>query len=242
MDIAGKTILITGANRGIGQALLREALNRGARRVYAGTRSTLPDTDPRVTPLKVDVTDEAAIERAASELPELDLLINNAGVAIRGELSDLGQLQRQFDVNALGPLRMTLAFLPLLIRSKGSIVNILSMTSIAAFPQLPGYSMSKAAALSLTQSLRALLAPKGVTVYGVIPGLVDTDMTRGFDITKDSPEAVAEAIFAGLERGEEEVFPDSTSRSFEDGWRSGVSKALERYINDHLMDNAQQPS
>jgi short-subunit dehydrogenase len=119
---------------------------------------------------------------------------------------------------------VTQAFLPALIRSRGAIVNNLSLSAVAAVPLMPAYSVSKAAAFSLTQSLRTLLAGRGVSVHAVLMGPVDTDMTRGLDIPKSSPESVARGIFDGVENGEEEIFPDSMSAS----WRSGAAKALER--------------
>ena len=148
-------------------------------------------------------------------------------------------IQKQLDINLLGLLKVTQAFSPLLIRSKGAIVNILSLTSIAPVPVQPSYSISKAAALSLTQSLRGLLSRQGVGVHAVILGSIDTDMNRGFDGPKASPESAAVGIFDGLENGEEDIFPDPTSRSIADGWRAGVAKALERRINAVVLEGAQ---
>jgi NAD(P)-dependent dehydrogenase (short-subunit alcohol dehydrogenase family) len=239
MNIAEKTVLITGANRGIGEALVKEALNRGAKKVFAGTRSALPNTDPRVTAMTLDVTNASQIRRAVDEVAALDVLINNAGIAIPDDLTDLDVVQKHLNVNLLGMVKVTQAFLPLLIRSKGAIVNILSMTSVAAYPILPSYSISKAAALSLTQSLRALLKRQGVSVHAVLPGSVDTDMTRGYDLPKVSPESAAAGIFDGVEEGEEDIFPDPTSRTLADGWRAGVAKALERRINAVVLEGAQ---
>ena len=116
----------------------------------------------------------------------------------------------------------------LLTRSRGAIVNVLSLAAVAALPFTPTYSISKAAALSLTQSLRALFARRGVRVHAVLTGPVDTDMTRGLDIPKASPESVARAIFDGVEKEEEDIFPDPMSESIAESWRSGVAKALER--------------
>ena len=239
MNITEKTVLITGANRGIGAALVKEALNRGAKRVFAGTRGALPNTDPRVTALTLDVTNASQIQRAVDEVGALDILINNAGIGIADDLTDLDAIQKHLDVNLLGLVKVTQAFLPLLIRSKGAVVNILSMTSIAPVPVLPGYSISEAAALSLTQSLRALLARQEVGVHGVILGAIDTDMSRDFDVPKVSPESAAVGIFDGLENGEEDIFPDPTSRPLADGWRTGVAKALERRINAVVLEGAQ---
>jgi short-subunit dehydrogenase len=120
------------------------------------------------------------------------------------------------------------AFLPLLVRSRGAIVNALSVAALAPLPIISSYSISKAAALSLTQALRALLAGRGVSVHALLIGPVDTDMNRGFEIPKSSPESVAKGILDGLERGEEDIFPDPMSQTLADGWRNGVAKGLER--------------
>ena len=228
MNIADKTILITGASRGIGRAIVDEALRRGAKRVYAGTRGPLAHADPRVTALTLDVTSAGDIERAAASIGSLDVLVNNAGIAPYDDLSNPEVLERIFAVNLFGVLNVTRAFLPLLKRSRGAIVNHLSLVALAALPLIPAYSISKAAALNLTQSLRALLAGDGVGVYGVVLGPVDTDMNRGLDIPKATTESAARGIFDGLERGEEEIFPDPASQSVADGWRNGAAKALER--------------
>jgi len=228
MNIANKTVLITGANRGIGRALVDEALRRGAKRVYAGTRSGLQNSDKRVTPLTLDVTSISQIQRAASEVGSLDDLINNAGVAIYDDLSKSDVIEQHLAVNFLGWFRVTRAFLPLLRRSKGAIVNNLSLAALAPLPVIPAYSISKAAAFSMTQSLRALLTGQGVTVHAVFLGPIDTDMTRGFEIPKASPETAALGIFDGLENGEEDIFPDPGSQPMADGWRNGVTKGLER--------------
>ena len=228
MNIENKTVLITGANRGIGRALVNEALRRGAKRVYAGTRGALQDADKRVMPLTLDVTNISQIQRAADEVESLDLLINNAGIAIYDDLSNLEVIEQHLAVNFLGLLKVTHAFLPLLRRSKGAVVNNLSLAGLAALPVIPSYSISKAAAFNMTQSLRAMLAGQGVTVHAVVLGPIDTDMNRGFEIPKASPESAAQGIFDGLEKGEEEIFPDPASQSIAANWRTGVLKALER--------------
>jgi NAD(P)-dependent dehydrogenase (short-subunit alcohol dehydrogenase family) len=228
MNVTDKTVLITGANRGIGKALVDEALRRRAKKVYAGMRSLVQHPDKRVTPLTLDVTSASQIQQAVGAVNALDVLINNAGIAIYDDLSNLDALEQTFAVNFLGLLKVTNAFLPLLKRSKGAVVNNLSLAGLAPLPIIPSYSTSKAAALNLTQSLRALLAAQGVTVHAVILGPVDTDMNRGFNIPKVSTESAATGIFDGLEKGEEEIFPDPASQSIAEAWRSGVSKALER--------------
>jgi NAD(P)-dependent dehydrogenase (short-subunit alcohol dehydrogenase family) len=228
MNIANKAVMITGANRGIGRALVNEALRRGAKRVYAGTRGALTIADERVTPLTLDVTSVEQIQRAVGEVDTLDVLINNAGIALYDDLSGFDAIEQHLAVNLFGAFHVTRATLPLLKRSKGAIVNNLSLVALAPLPVVPAYSISKAAAFNMTQSLRALLAGQGVTVHGVFLGPVDTDMTRGFEIPKVSPESVAEGIFDGLENGEADIFPDPASQSIAEGWRTGVAKAFER--------------
>ena len=238
MNIANKKILITGANRGIGLALVTEAHRRGANRVYAGTRGALQNGDERVTPLTLDVTSDSQIQRAVDEVDTLDILINNAGVAIYDDLSKLDVIEKHLAVNFHGPLRVTHAFLPLLKRSKGAIVNNLSLAALAPLPVIPAYSLSKAAAFNMTQSLRAFLAGQGVTVHAVFLGPVDTDMTRGFEIPKSSAETAARGIVDGLERGDDEIFPDPVSQSVAESWRSGAAKALERQFAAFVQPSA----
>jgi NAD(P)-dependent dehydrogenase (short-subunit alcohol dehydrogenase family) len=228
MTIENKTVLVTGANRGIGQALVEEALRRGAKRAYAGTRQPLVHPDPRVTPLTLDVTNDAQIQAAAEQVESLDMLINNAGVAPYDDLTDRRTVEEALAVNLFGPYGMIQAFLPRLTRSRGAIVNNVSLMALAPLPITPSYAISKAAAFNMTQSLRALLAGQGVTVHAVLTGPTDTDMTRGFEIPKASPESVARAIFDGVENGEEDIFPDPMSAAMAEGWRRGAVKAMER--------------
>jgi len=225
MTIADKTVLVTGANRGIGQALVEEALNRGVKRVYAGTRQPLAHPDGRVTPLILDVTSAPQTQAAAEGVGSLDILINNAGLAFYDDLSDRAALEQHLAVNLYGPYGVIQAFLPLLTRSRGAIVNVLSDAALAALPIIPAYSISKAAAFSLTQSLRALLAGRGVRVHAVIAGPVDTDMSRDLDAPKASPESVARAIFDAVENGEEDIFPDPASQTWP---RAGVAARARR--------------
>jgi NAD(P)-dependent dehydrogenase (short-subunit alcohol dehydrogenase family) len=228
MNIEKKTVLVTGGNRGIGRALVDEALRRGAKRVYAGTRGALHPIDERVTAVTLDVTNAVQIQAAVEKVDELDVLINNAGVAIDDDLSKLDVIEQHLAVNFLGALKVTQAFLPLLKRSKGAIVNNLSLAALAAVPVIPAYSISKAAAFNMTQSLRAFLAGEGVTVHAVILGPIDTDMNRGFEIPKASAETAAQGIFDGLEKDEQDIFPDPVSQSLAEGWRTGALKELER--------------
>lgn len=228
MTIEGKTVLVTGAGRGIGRALVEEALARGAARVYAGTRQPVEHPDGRVTPLILDITSPEQIREAAGQVESLDILINNAGVFLYDDLSDRAALERHLAVNFYGTYDVTQAFLPALIRSRGAIVHIGTIAALAPIPLTPAYSVSKAAAFNLVQSLRILLAGQGVRVHAVLSGPVDTNMVRDLDVPKSSPESVARAIFNGIDDGEEDIFPDPFSQALADGWRTGVAKALER--------------
>jgi len=233
MTIEGKTVLVTGANRGIGRALVDEVLSRGASRVYAGTRTPLSHTDGRVVPLTLDVTDRAQIRSAVEQVESLDILVSNAGVSLGGEL-DRAVIEQHLAVNLFGTLDVIQAFLPLVIDARGAVVSVLSLAAVAAVPFDPNYSISKGASLSLLQVLRGQLAPRGVSVHAVLPGPVDTDMTRHLDLPKTSAESVAQAIVDGLERGDEEIFPDPMSAAIADGWSGGVVKALERQFASYV--------
>lgn len=224
----GKRILVTGANRGLGQALVNEALRRGAELVYAAARQPFTHPDDRVTPVIIDVTDPAQIQAAAEQVESLDILINNAGVSLPDDLSDRAPLERHLAVNLFGAWGVTEAFLPSLTQSRGRIVNVVSIGAFAAVPVLPAYSISKAAAFSLTQSLRALLAGRGVKVHAVMPGPIDTDMVRDLPVPKTAPESVARGIFDGVENAEEEIFPDPVSEMMAQSWRTSAAKELER--------------
>jgi len=228
MNITGKTILITGTNRGLGKSLVEEALRRGAKRVYAGARGPMGHADKRVTPLTLDITNAAQIQEAVEKVTSLDILINNASIALSDNVSDRTAIEQHLAVVFFGTYDLTQAFLPLLTRARGAIVNVLSLAALAALPVVPPYSIAKAASFSLTQSLRALLAGQGVSVHAVLPGPIDTEMSRSLDIPKASPESVARAIFDGVETGEEEIFPDPMSESLAESWRSGAVKELER--------------
>jgi NAD(P)-dependent dehydrogenase (short-subunit alcohol dehydrogenase family) len=157
-------------------------------------------------------------------------LINNAGLALDDDLTDRSTLQRHLAVNLFGTYDVIQAFLPMLARSGGSIVNNLSVNALAPLPLIPAYSVSKAAAFSLTQSLRVVLAGQGVRVHAVLTGPVDTDMTRGLDIPKAATQSVAQGIFDGLESDADEIFPDPMSRSLIQRWNAGAAKLLEAAV------------
>jgi NAD(P)-dependent dehydrogenase (short-subunit alcohol dehydrogenase family) len=225
---AGKTVLVTGANRGLGQALVDEALKRDAQRVYAAARQPLTHPDERVTPVTLDVTDETQLQQAVRQVASLDVLINNAGVAINDDLSERAVLEQHLAVNLFGPWSVTQAFLPLLSRANGVVVNVLSTAAAAAVPIIPSYSISKAASWSMSQSLRALLAPRGVSVHAVLAGPMDTDMSRELQVPKASTKSVARAIFDAVQAGEDDIFPDPMSATLAESWRAGAVKAMER--------------
>lgn len=227
ITIAGKSVLVTGASRGIGRALVEEALRRGATRVYAAARHPVAHPDERVTSVTLDVTDAEQVQLAAASVESTDVLINNAGVQPLDDLSDPAVFERALAVNLFGTYRVTQAFLPVLTRSRGTIVNNVSLSALAPVPFAPGYSISKAAMFSLTQSLRMLLARHGVSVHSVLTGPTDTEMTRGLDIPKATPASVARAIFDGIENGDEDIFPDVLSQALAEGWRGGVAKQFE---------------
>jgi NAD(P)-dependent dehydrogenase (short-subunit alcohol dehydrogenase family) len=226
--LAGRSVLVTGANRGLGAALVAEALRRGARRVYAGTRQRLSLSDDRVVPLRLDVTDAAQIDAASRAIDRLDLLVNNAGLGLFEDLTDAAVLRDHLAVNLHGPHAVTRAVLPQLADSAGAVVNVLSIAALAPLPVMPAYSISKAAAFSLTQAQRALFAGRGVRVFAVLAGPIDTDMTRDLQIPKSEPADVARGIYDGVLDGREEIFPDPMAAALEPDWQAGPLKALER--------------
>jgi NAD(P)-dependent dehydrogenase (short-subunit alcohol dehydrogenase family) len=239
VHIPGTTALVTGANRGIGRALVEALLHRGATRVYAAARrpETLADLvagfGDRVAPLRLDVTRPGEVRAAAAAAEDTRLLINNAGIVakIGGELTDaawIAAAREEFEVNVLGAWSLTQAFAPGLARHSGSaVVNISSVVGLVTLPAVASYSASKAALHSLTQATRALLVPQGIQVLGVYPGPIDTDMAKPFEIAKTSASDAADAILDGLEAGQEEIFPDPMARDVGELFMRDP-KALER--------------
>ena len=185
--------------------------------------------DKRVTTVALDVTDEAQVQIAADSVDALDVLVNNAGLMRFDDLGDRAVLEEHLAVNLFGPHATTRAFLPQLTQSRGAVVNVLSLAGLASLPITPAYSISKAAALSLTQAQRALLSRRRHRgCHAVLAGPVDTDMSRELDIPKATPESVARAIFDGVAAGEEDIFPDPLSATLAPSWTTGTIKALER--------------
>jgi len=237
MKISGSTAVVTGANRGIGRALVDALLARGAAKVYAAVRD--PDSvkdlaagDPRVVPTALDLTDHEQIARAADRASDATLLINNGGsLNFADPLSgDLGAIHTDIVTNFVGPLVTAREFVPVLERNGGgAIVNVLSLVVFGPVPAMGGYSASKAAAASVTQALRAQLREREISVYGVFPGAVDTDMIRDLEIPKTSPADVATAILDGIEAGEENILPDPMAQGGYKAWRDDPS-AFERQM------------
>jgi NAD(P)-dependent dehydrogenase (short-subunit alcohol dehydrogenase family) len=231
MQLQNKTVLVTGANRGIGESLVTELLKCDVKRIYAGARNPdgVPDfNDSRVIPVGLDITDRVRVQALATEVGDVDVLINNAGALAFGSLltSPLELIQRDLDTNYFGTLNMVRAFAPVIEAKGGAIVNVLTLVSLASMAGIGGYSASKAAAFSLTQAIRAELKARGVAVFGVYPGAVDTDMIAGMEIPKTSPRDVARNIVAGLQEGTEDIFPDPMARQLGQLWATNP-KALE---------------
>ena len=231
MHIDNATALVTGANGGIGRALVQALLDAGARRVYAAARNpdSVASADPRVVKLRLDVTDAASVAALAAAAPDVTLAINNAGALDVGgplEASE-GSIERLFAVNFFGPLRVARALAPALESNRGALVNVLTIVALASMPALAGYNASKAAAWSMTQSLRGTLAARGVAVHAVFPGPIDTEMAAAITLPKTSPQDAAQAILAGIAAGEEDIFPDPMSRQVYAGWKAD-HKAIEK--------------
>jgi NAD(P)-dependent dehydrogenase (short-subunit alcohol dehydrogenase family) len=216
MNLTGSVALVTGANRGLGARLVAELLSAGAAKVYATARTpgAVAAADPRVRTLALDVTDPASVTAAAAAAPDVTVLVNNAGVLAFGSAldGDLASFERDLRTNYLGTLRVTRAFVPALERNApAAVVNVLTVIALAPVGSMAGYSASKAAAHSMTQSFRRELRDRGITVLGAYPGGIDTDMLAGVEIDKAAPEVVAQRIVAGLAAGETVVFPDDVS-------------------------------
>ncbi len=223
MQINGSVALVTGANRGLGRALVDVLLEAGAERVYATARD--PQTvrvHERITAVGLDVTDRAAIEQLAATATDVNLLINNAGTAAFASAlaANRDDVAHEFAVNFTGVYDMIRAFTPVLAAHQGAIINVLSLLSYAPAPSMAGYSASKAAAHSLTLALRPALADAGVSVHGAFPGGIDTDMLAGVDTTKTDPRTVARAIIDGVGAGSLDIYPDPTSAQMGKLWLS----------------------
>lgn len=221
MNIQHATVLVTGANRGLGAEFARQAVARGAKKVYAAARDPGTVTIEGVEAVRLDVTDAAQVAALAAVLGEVDIVINNAGVANTGGLlgaESADTLRWMLETNVFGVLNMSQAFAPVLGRhGGGAFVNVLSIASWKSSPVLAGYAVTKAAAWSLTNGVRDALRAQGTQVVGVHVGLIDTDLTRGFDMPKLSPATVVARTFAALEAGDSEVLVDEATQQVKRG-------------------------
>lgn len=210
LRLGGVTALVTGASGGIGRAIVAALLARGARRVYAASRHPdLSMQDPRVRPIRLDITDAAQVDAAAAIAGDVQLVINNAGINRNRPLigaPDLVAAREEMETNYFGTLAMCRAFAPVLARQRpGAIVNVLSIAARVGLPFMGSLCASKAAALRLTECVRAELAAQGTQVLAVLPSAVDTAMTVGLNIPKLRPEQVAAALLDGIESGADTV-------------------------------------
>ena len=237
MNLNDKTALVSGANRGIGRALVDALLQRGVAKVYAAARDpgSLPAyDDQRVVGMRLDIRDADQIVQAAEFAKDVDLLINNAGTAAFASLvkSPRDQIKHDMDTNYYGTLDMIRAFVPILeTKEDAGIVNLVTIAAFVNFPSLGGYSASKAALFSLSQGVRMELAPKGIAVHTVNPGPIDTDMAKDLDMEKATPESAVENILNGLENGEADIFPDDGGRQMFDVWSNNY-RDLEQMVAD----------
>ncbi len=221
MKIENAVVLVTGANRGIGQAFARELLARGARKVYAGARDPASVSLPGVQALRLDVNSAADVAAAAAQAPDVTLVVNNAGIAQPGGFlaADSEEVtRRMFETNVFGLLRVTRAFAPILAaHGGGGLLNVLSVAAWVNGGELAAYSASKSAAWSMTNALRHELAAQKTQVLGLHMAYVDTDLTRGFDVPKSSPEAIVARALDGLEAGADEVLADELTLQVKQG-------------------------
>jgi NAD(P)-dependent dehydrogenase (short-subunit alcohol dehydrogenase family) len=215
MNIEGAVVLVTGANRGLGAEYVRQLLDRGAAKVYAGARSPESVKSSGAIPIKLDVTNAADIEAAVAQCNDLTMLINNAGVVIGSRVladDSLENAKAEFETNVWGPMNLSMAFAPILAANGGgAIVNVLSAVSWMSIKEVATYAMSKSAAWSLTNALRLELARQGTLVVAVHPAFIDTDMAAGVDMPKTSPQQVVERTLDGVVAGLPEVLADDTS-------------------------------
>ena len=219
--IKGSVVLITGAAGTIAKALIAELKARGAAKIYATARdiSELSAVEG-VVPLGMDVTSDADVAKAVSAAGDVTLLINNAGINHNTSFMtapDLVIAREEIEINYLGPLRVTKAFAPVLIKNKGVVLTLLTILSRVSLPFMGSYCASKAAGLSLIQGLRGELLPKGVRVVAALPGAIDTPMTAMLTIPKMTTADAAKEIFDGFEAGEEEIYVGDMARGLAQG-------------------------
>lgn len=215
MQIEGSIALVTGGNRGLGKAFVQALLDAGARKVYVGARKLIETDDPRIQPIKLDVTSQEDIQAAAQAYQDVNILINNAGVAYIGsslEAASLDDARQEIETNYLGILALSRAFAPILKQNGGgALVNMLSVASWFSNPVLGSYGASKAAAWSITNSIRIELRAQGTLVTGVHAGFIETEMASAIPGPKARPQDIAQATIEGILADREEVLADERS-------------------------------
>jgi NAD(P)-dependent dehydrogenase (short-subunit alcohol dehydrogenase family) len=221
MNIKDQVVFVTGASRGLGLAFAHEAISRGAKKVYAGVRNVSSFSYEGITPIELDVTSQASIDKAAAACPDVTVLVNNAGIAkLNGGALDeniVEMTQELMETNFYGVVRMSKAFAPTLVKNGGgAILNVLSDATWFAIPMLAAYATSKSAAWSFTNSLRLTLKEKGTRVVALHVGFLDTDMTKGFDMPKTQPAVVAQRVYDGLAEGLDEVLADVGTKAIKE--------------------------
>lgn len=212
-SLSGRTVLVTGANGGLGEQFVTQAIERGATKVYAAARTPKDWSEARIVPLALDITDPDAVARAAAAAPDVDLVVNNAGIAPAGDYitGPEDELRRIFETNFFGTLRVANAFAPVLAANGGgTLLNILSTSAWVSVPT--AYGASKAAMWSATNALRLVLEPHGTQVTGLLVGMIDTPMSSRWDVPKVSAASVVTQAYDGIVDGALEVLADDESR------------------------------
>lgn len=223
MDLNGLNVLVTGANRGLGRALVDALEEAGVTKIYGAARNpeSLKEISEIVIPIELDVTENASVRDAAQIASDCDLVINNAGVLTFGDIMSVheAQIRQEFEVNFYGLLRVAKEFAQVMDnRGGGALVNVLTLLSLASMPGMAAYNASKAAAWSVHLSLRATLEAKNISLHGVFPGAIDTDMLAAVEMAKASPQDVAKEIIHGLQNDAEDIFPDAMSQQVYAAW------------------------
>jgi len=229
-----KTVLLTGANGGLGQAFVREILQQEPMKVYCSARDiknleALKALSPVIEIVELDITDKDSIGNALSKIETLDLLVNNAGVNTNSRLFD--ESFTDIEVNLKGTVNITGACFDKLKTSKGTVVNVTSVLALVNFPLMANYAISKSALHSFTQALRAEFTVFGGEVYEVLPGPIETRMTEGFPMPKAKPEEIARSVIEAMKRKEFEIYPDSFSQMVQQRLQSEPQKLIEEFAS-----------
>ena len=236
-DISNKNTLVTGANRGIGKAIVESFLEHGASKVYAGVRSLnkaealVAEFGEKVVPVEIDYDKPASIKAAAKTADDVQVVVSNAGVLIGAGVMDedvIEQFQTELNINVYGLIRMAQAFAPVLKRNGGgAFVQINSIASLSSFPRAT-YPASKAASYSFTQAIRHVFEEQGTAVLSVHPGPIATDMAAasGLEDT-DPPHVVSEGIVEALREGNFHLFPDRMAKDFEKAYHNFAEAIIE---------------